>query len=107
MRVIPAAEVHATLRFPQFIAALRETFAARHTMPTRQVMLLDEEAAGNDAFEMLPSWNDEVIPLKAFTYFPENVSPHQTLYSQILLFNRRCGEPMALVDGVSVSCWRM
>lgn len=106
MRVIPAAEVHATLRYPQFIDALRETFAARHTMPARQVMLLDEGAASHDAFAMLPSWNDEVIALKAFTYFPENTPPHQTLYSQILLFNRGSGEPIALVDGVSVTCWR-
>ena len=86
--------------------SLRETFAARHTMPARQVMLLDDGAASHDAFAMLPSWNDEVIALKAFTYFPENTPPHQTLYSQILLFNRKSGEPIALVDGVSVTCWR-
>ena len=69
-------------------------------------MLLDEATGSHDAFAMLPSWNDEVIALKAFTYFPENQAPHRTLYSQILLFDRGCGEPRALVDGVSVTCWR-
>ena len=33
-------------------------------------------------------------------------APKQTLYSQILLFGRESGEPLALVDGVSVTCWR-
>lgn len=28
------------------------------------------------------------------------------MYSQILVFDRKCGEPLALVDGVSVTCWR-
>ena len=37
--------------------------------------------------------NDEVIALKAFTYFPDNQAPHSTLYSQILVFDRSCGAP--------------
>ena len=106
MRVITADQVHAALRFPDFIDALQKAFAGSHTMPPRQVMLLDEASGSHDAFAMLPSWNDEVIALKAFTYFPENQAPHRTLYSQILVFDRNRGEPLALVDGVSVTCWR-
>ena len=106
MRVITADQVHAALRFPDFIDALELAFAGHYTMPPRQVMLLDDSSGSHDAFAMLPSWNDEVIALKAFTYFPENTTPQQTLYSQILVFDRKSGEPLALVDGVSVTCWR-
>lgn len=106
MKIISAAEVHAALRYPEFIDALQETFAGRYTMPPRQVMLLDEGSGHHDAFAMLPSWNEEVIALKAFTYFPDNRPPRQTLYSQVMLFDRKGGEPLALVDGVSVTCWR-
>ena len=106
MKVITADQVHAALRYPDFIDALQLAFAGDFTMPPRQVMLLDEASGSHDAFAMLPSWNDEVIALKAFTYFPENQAPHRTLYSQILVFDRKCGEPLALVDGVSVTCWR-
>ena len=106
MRVITADEVNASLRYPDFINALEETFAQQHVMPPRQVMLLDAASGSDDAFAMLPSWNDEVIALKAFTYFPQNSLPLRTLYSQILLFDRGCGEPRALVDGVSVTGWR-
>lgn len=106
MRVITAAEVNAALRYPEFIDALEATFAKHYVMPPRQVMLLDEASGSHDAFAMLPAWNDEVIALKAFTYFPQNSLPLRTLYSQIMLFDRSCGEPRAMVDGVSVTCWR-
>ena len=73
-------------------------------MPPRQLMELDPDSGRHDAFAMLPCWNNEVIAQKAFTYFPGNQAPHQTLYSQILVFDRNCVEPLALVDGVSVTC---
>ncbi|MCE9518100.1 MAG: ornithine cyclodeaminase family protein [Verrucomicrobia bacterium] len=106
MKTITADQVHAALHYPDFIDSLHESFAGSYTMPPRQVMLLDEASGSHDAFAMLPSWNDQVIALKAFTYFPGNQAPNRTLYSQILLFDRNCGAPLALVDGVSVTCWR-
>lgn len=106
LKLISAEQVHASLHYPEFIDALRETFAAPHTMPPRQVLLLDSASGSHDAFAMLPSWNEEVIAQKAFTYFPHNQAPNQTLYSQIMLFDRKIGIPLALIDGVSVTCWR-
>lgn len=106
MKLITAEQVHAALSYPDFIENLRAAFAGPHTMPPRQVIPLDPESGSHDAFAMLPCWNEEVIAQKAFTYFPGNKPPAQTLYSQILLFDRRTGEPRALVDGVSVTCFR-
>lgn len=105
-KVISAQQVRASLRYPDFVESLRGVFAAPHTMPPRQVLLLDPASGSHNAFAMLPSWNDEVICQKAFTYFPGNQPPAKTLYSQIMLFDRKCGEPLALIDGVSVTCWR-
>ena len=98
MKIITAAEVHSALRYPEFIDALQAAFAGRYMMPPRQVLLLDEASGHHDAFAMLPSWNDEVIALKAFTYFPDNKPPRQTLYSQIMLFDRQGGEPCGHED---------
>lgn len=104
MRIIEAEEVHRALGFPEFIGELGRAFGGGFTMPPRQVMRLAPEEAGNhDAFAMLPAWNDEVIALKAFTYFPQNAMPHASLYSKILLFDRTHGVPLALVDGTSVT----
>jgi 1-pyrroline-2-carboxylate reductase [NAD(P)H] len=104
MQIVEAAEVHQFLRYPDFIDELEQAFAGGFTMPPRQVMALDPSSLNcHAAFAMLPAWNEEVIALKAFTYFPENVAPFVSLYSKILLFDRRHGVPLALVDGTSVT----
>lgn len=106
MQIITATDVQFQLCWDTLIPHLRHTYASKFTMPQRQVMRLSADAGNHDAFALLPSWNDEVIALKAFTYFPQNTAPHSSLYSQILLFDRQHGEPLALVEGRSVTFWR-
>ena len=104
MNVISADQVHQSLNWPSLLDALQRTFGGTFTMPPRNVMRLDD--ATHDAFALLPAWNEDVIAVKAFTYFPENPLPHASLYAQILLFDRQHGQPLALVDGTSVTLWR-
>ena len=82
-------------------------FSKSFTMPPRKVFLLDEEEDNHDAFALLPAWHDTLIAVKAFTYYPDNPEPdYKSLYSKIMLFDRAHGEPLALVDGTSVTFWR-
>lgn len=104
MKIISADQVNQSLDWPSLLDALTRTFGGRFTMPPRQVMRLDEST--HDAFALLPAWNEDVIAVKAFTYFPENPPPQASLYAQILLFDRQHGQPLALVDGTSVTLWR-
>ena len=106
MKIISAEEVHAALKYPDLVHALKEAYAGQFTMPPRKVFLLNEGSDNHDAFALLPSWNDDVIGVKAFTYFPHNEAPYKSLYSRIMLFDRKHGEPLALVDGTSVTFWR-
>lgn len=107
MQVITAEQVHAALSYPALIDALQDAYAKKFQMPPRQVFLLDDEDdSKHDAFALLPSWNEDVIGVKAFTYFPSPKPGNKSLYSQILLFNRDGGQPLALVDGTSVTFWR-
>lgn len=107
MKIISAEQVHEALRYPELIDALQDAYAKTYTMPPRNVYLLDNNPANHDAFALLPSWNDKYIGVKAFTYFPDNPKPQfQSLYSKILLFDRAHGEPLALIDGTSVTYWR-
>ncbi len=106
MKIISAEEVHASLKYPELLDTLQEAYAGSYTMPARQVFLLDDKSDNHDAFALLPSWNDKVIGVKAFTYFPGNVAPNKALYSKIMLFNRSNGEPISLIDGTSVTFWR-
>ena len=104
MRIISAEEVHEALKYPDFVNILKEAYAGSYTMPPRKVFLLEE--GSHNAFALLPSWNDSVIGVKSFTYFPDNEDPYKSLYSKILLFDRKHGEPLALVDGTSVTFFR-
>ena len=106
MKVISAEEVHVALRYPDLVDSLQEAYGQRFSMPPRKVFALSEEEDNHDAFALLPSWNERIIGVKAFTYFPGNAEPYKSLYSKILLFDRAHGEPLALVDGTSVTFWR-
>ncbi len=106
MKIVSADEVHAALRFPDLVDALQDAFSKDFTMPPRKVFLLDEKDDNHDAFALLPSWNDKVIGVKAFTYFPSPAEGYQSLYSKIMLFDREHGQPLALVDGTTVTFWR-
>jgi 1-pyrroline-2-carboxylate reductase [NAD(P)H] len=105
MKIIEAAQVGQALEFPGLIDALEHGFASDYGMPPRQVFQLG--AASHDGFALLPAWNDTLIGVKAFTYFPDNAAAgFASLYSKILLFDRAHGVPLALVDGTSITYWR-
>ncbi len=109
MKIISQQQVEQSLSFEQLIPALKKAFSEKFTMPQRQVLQLDiENTEDKSAFALLPSWNNEVIANKMFTYFPDNNTEQglASLYSKIMLFSRKTGEPLALVDGTSVTYWR-
>jgi 1-pyrroline-2-carboxylate reductase [NAD(P)H] len=108
MRIIEAGQVEQALDFPALIDALETGFRGDYGMPPRQVFqLAGAGSASNDGFALLPAWNDTLIGVKAFTYFPGNEADgYASLYSKILLFDRRHGVPLALVDGTSITYWR-
>ncbi|MBD1584146.1 ornithine cyclodeaminase family protein [Pseudoalteromonas sp. S16_S37] len=105
MLVISPEQVHSALSFEQLVETLRIGFTKPCGSPPRNVYELNPVT--HDAFAVLPAWNEHYIGVKAFTYFPNNFEHgYDSLYSKILLFNREFGEPLALVDGTSVTLWR-
>jgi len=107
MKILTSDQVSDALGFPSLIDALQNTLREQFGMPARMVYPLNEEPDSHDAFALLPAWTDSLIAVKAFTYFPDNPKPaHESLYSKIMLFDRLHGEPLAVVDGTSVTYWR-
>lgn len=107
VKICDKEEVNGALSFPALIEALDAGFRQDFGMPQRQVFALAPESGGHDAFAVLPAWNDDVIGVKAFTYFPDNAAQgFASLHSKILLFTRQHGVPLAMVDGTSVTYWR-
>ncbi len=106
MKIIEAADVQAALSYPALVDALQAAFSREYRQPPRSVWLLDDAGYSVDAFALLPAWNDSVIAVKAFTYFPSNQAPWPLLSSKILIFDREHGAPLALVDGTTCTFWR-
>jgi 1-pyrroline-2-carboxylate reductase [NAD(P)H] len=108
VKIIEAGQVELALDFPGLIDALEQGFRGDYGMPPRQVFqLAGAGSSSHDGFALLPAWNDTLIGVKAFTYFPDNeAAGFASLYSKILLFDRRHGVPLALVDGTAVTYWR-
>jgi len=107
MKIIGPDEVHAALSYPELVDELQSAYGGEFQMPPRQVFMLDERDDNTNAFAILPAWSDSLIAVKSFTYFPDNPRPkYQSLYSKVLLFDREHGEPLALVDGGTVTFWR-
>ncbi len=105
MQFISAQQVDQVLEFPMLINALQRGFASEFSMPARQVFPLSP--AGNEAFALLPAWTADLIGVKAFCYFPGNSTANlPTLHSNILLYRREDGTPLAMVEGTRVTCWR-
>ncbi|MCC5826921.1 ornithine cyclodeaminase family protein [Alkalimonas sp.] len=105
MRVIAAESIHQAMTFPALIDAIRQSFAGQFGMPPRQVLPL--LAGKPEAFAVLPAWNESVIGCKLFTYFPQNPAQgKERLHAKIMLFCRESGEPLALLDGTSITLWR-
>ncbi|CAH9058310.1 Delta(1)-pyrroline-2-carboxylate reductase [Pseudoalteromonas holothuriae] len=105
MQVITEEQVHRCLSFKTLIESLKLGFSMPAGTPPRHVYELDSKT--HDAFAVLPAWNEQYIAVKAFTYFPNNAEQgYQSLYSKLMLFKRDFGEPLALIDGSSVTLWR-
>ncbi len=107
MQIIDAAAGHKALEFPALIAALRDAFSGAFEMPQRQLFPLDQSQEFGDSFALLPAWNAEVIGVKIFTHYPSNrAQGRETVAAQVLLFDRKSGLPMALVEGSALTLWR-
>ncbi|MCL1035754.1 ornithine cyclodeaminase family protein [Shewanella submarina] len=107
MKIIDKQQVVTSLNYDALLPALKKSFGGSFSMPRRQVFELAPGDPAHNAFAVLPAWDEEVIGVKSFTYFPENARDgYDSLYSKIMLFDRRHGVPLALVDGTSVTLWR-
>ena len=81
VKIIDTDQVHNALSYPDMVDGLQEAFAGTFTQPPRQVFLLDDNPEKFDAFALLPAWNDKMIAVKAFTYYP---SKQATLLAAVL-----------------------
>ena len=106
MRIITSAEVEAALEFKDLIERLRETFRKGAEVPVRHHHAI---GGGSDATLLLmPAWQPgRHIGIKLVTVFPHNGERSlPTVMGAYLLLNGTTGEPLAMIDGPTLTVKR-
>ncbi|MGE0751527.1 MAG: ornithine cyclodeaminase family protein [Variibacter sp.] len=109
MRVITGEEIEQALTYPALVEALREAFRADIAAPVRHHHTIPQ--LGADATLLLmPSWSGGAKPFigcKIVTVFPDNTKVNRpSVYGQYLLLAGDTGEPLAILDGRTLTAWR-
>jgi ornithine cyclodeaminase len=105
MRVVGADDIDRALTYAALIEALREAFRSDIEVPVRH-----HHAIGNAMLLLMPAWTSgagSFLGTKVVTVFPDNarVSKAAVLGSYILM-SGETGEPLAVMDGTSLTRWR-
>ena len=99
LRVYSAAEVHAALPWSGLVCALEAAFVAGAEVPLRHA----HELGGADTLLLMPAWNARVVLVKLVTVMP---AAESTVQASVLVLDRRCGTPLALLDGEALTLRR-
>jgi ornithine cyclodeaminase len=107
MRTITGDDIDRVLTYPALIEALREAFRGDITVPVRH-----HHAIGNATLLLMPAWTageglESFLGCKIVTVFPDNgkLGKPAVLGSYILM-SGATGEPLAAMDGTSLTRWR-
>jgi alanine dehydrogenase len=109
VRVIDADEIGRVLNYRQLADALGDAFRAEIAVPVRHHHTIAR--AGADATLLLmPAWTaacDGFIGCKLVTVFPDNAARDRpSLYGLYVLLSGVTGEPLALLEGRTLTAWR-
>jgi ornithine cyclodeaminase/alanine dehydrogenase-like protein (mu-crystallin family) len=101
MLYLNESDIRDTLQWQELIAAMETALAefstGRILQPVRTVLTIDEEKR---YLGIMPAIAEDVMGLKAVTFYPANAGTDvPTHMATILLFRRDTGEPLAVMDG--------
>jgi len=108
MRVVDAAEVHATLDFPGLIAAIAALFKAGAEVPLRHHHTIGVPGAPDATLLLMPAWQTGAsLGIKVVTVFPGNAAQSlPAVMGQYLLLDAATGAPRAMIDGTALTLRR-
>jgi len=109
MRIVTADDISRVLTYPALIDALAEAFRADITVPVRHHHTIPQPGA-DATLLLMPAWTEEgerFLGCKIVTVFPDNAKKNRpSLYGQYLLMSGDTGEPLALIEGRTLTAWR-
>jgi ornithine cyclodeaminase len=106
MRTIGGDDIARALTYPALVEALEEAFRSEIEVPVRHHHRL-AQPRGDATLLIMPAWTEEFLGCKLVTVFPGNAELEKpSVYGTYLLMSGRTGEPLAVIDGRSLTAWR-
>ena len=109
MRVIDADTIARALTYERLVDALADAFRGEITVPVRHHHTIPREGA-DATLLLMPAWTaagEKFIGCKIVSVFPDNAKAGKpAVYGQYLLSSGETGEPLALIDGRTLTAWR-
>ena len=110
MRVVTAEEVDRALPYPALIEALREAFRAEIETPLRHTHMIPQPGGAEAKLLLMPAWTtsgERLVGCKLVTVYPDNARVQKpSVYGSYLLLSGETGEPLALMDGTTLTARR-
>ncbi|WP_048645488.1 ornithine cyclodeaminase family protein [Nitratireductor soli] len=116
MLTISAAQVDACLDHAGLVETLREAFRKGAVQPVRHHHTVERPEGSDSTLLLMPAWSDFAtlstgengyVGVKIATVSPDNNAIGKPAVMAVyLLMNGRTGEPLALIDGQSLTVWR-
>jgi ornithine cyclodeaminase len=108
MRIIGASEIHAALDFQSLVEALRQAFEVGRSVPLRHHHTVPVPGQPDATLLLMPAWQPgRHIGVKLVTVFPGNAGANlPSVMGAYLLMDGRTGQPLALLDGPTLTLRR-
>ena len=128
MRIVTAGDIDRVLTYPLLIDALTEAFRGEIAVPVRHHHSIPQPGA-DATLLLMPAWTnnsgarpdakpastfagrasrgERYLGCKIVTVFPDNAKTGKpSVYGQYLLLSGESGEPLALMEGRTLTAWR-
>jgi ornithine cyclodeaminase len=109
VRIVSAEEVGRILNYRDLIDAVGEGFRSEITVPVRHHHTVAQSGA-DATLLLMPAWTESAeryLGCKIVTVFPDNAKAGKpSVYGQYLLMSGATGEPLALIEGRTLTAWR-
>jgi ornithine cyclodeaminase len=110
MRVVTADEIERALSYPALIDALREAFRADIETPLRHTHMLPQPGGSEAKLLLMPAWTtsgERLVGCKLVSVYPDNAKVGKpSVYGSYVLMSGDTGEPLAVMDGTTLTAWR-
>ena len=110
MRVVTAEDIDRALTYPALIEALRDAFRADIETPLRHTHMIPQPSGAEAKLLLMPAWTrsgERLVGCKLVSVYPDNAKVDKpSVYGSYLLMAGDTGEPLAVMDGTTLTAWR-